>query len=240
MTTGAGAGRGRRRWRRGDRYDVVLLLIVVCYAMTVLMTSVGRAPWVILVQIATVWMTFVVSESVRAVRSAAVILAVIGVFAVASRLAVVGDRVEAVTAYFVTGAVLFVVAPAVIVRHVFGRTVIDRQTLLGAIAAYLQIGIAFAFAYAAVSVAQPVPPFFGAAGGGSMADMLFFSFVTLTTTGYGNLTPAGNPGQSMAVLEAIVGQLFLVTAVARIVAGWTPGWARPGGTPPAARSARPG
>ena len=41
--------------------------------------------------------------------------------------------------------------------------------------------------------------------------------MTLTTTGYGNLVPAGNPGQTFAVTEAIVGQLFLVTAVAKIV-----------------------
>ena len=50
-----------------------------------------------------------------------------------------------------------------------------------------------------------------------MANDLFFSFVTLTTTGYGNLVPAANPGQSLAVLEAIMGQLFLVTAVAKVV-----------------------
>ena len=49
--------------------------------------------------------------------------------------------------------------------------------------------------------------------------------MTLTTTGYGNLVPAGNPGQSMAVLEALVGQLFLVTAVGKIVTAWRPrGW----------------
>ena len=55
-----------------------------------------------------------------------------------------------------------------------------------------------------------------------MSQDLFFSFVTLTTTGYGNLVPAGNPGQSMAVLEALLGQLFLVTAVGKIVTAWRP------------------
>ena len=59
-------------------------------------------------------------------------------------------------------------------------------------------------------------------GDGNIADDLFFSFVTLTTTGYGNLVPAGNPGQSMAVLEALIGQLFLVTAVAKLVTAWKP------------------
>jgi Ion channel len=57
---------------------------------------------------------------------------------------------------------------------------------------------------------------------------LVLSFVTLTTTGYGNLVPAGNPGQSLAVLEALMGQLFLVTAVGKLVSAWRPrGWRDP-------------
>ena len=98
-----------------------------------------------------------------------------------------------------------------------------HNSFLGAIAAYLLIGMMFAFSYQAVALIQS-GPFFGAAGDGGrdMSDFLFFSFVTLTTTGYGNLVPEGNPGQSMAVLEAITGQLFLVTAVAKIVTSWTP------------------
>jgi hypothetical protein len=60
-------------------------------------------------------------------------------------------------------------------------------------------------------------PFFGDEGDGTVSQDLFFSFVTLTTTGYGNLVPTGNPGQSLAVLEAPLGQLFLVTAVGKLV-----------------------
>ena len=62
--------------------------------------------------------------------------------------------------------------------------------------------MAFAFAYRFLGEVQS-EPFFGAQGDGNIADDLFFSFVTLTTTGYGNLVPAGNPGQSIAVLEAL-------------------------------------
>jgi hypothetical protein len=67
--------------------------------------------------------------------------------------------------------------------------------------------------------------FFGDQGDGTLSQDLFFSFVTLTTTGYGNLVPSGNPGQSLAVLEALMGQLFLVTAVGKLVSAWRPrGW----------------
>jgi voltage-gated potassium channel Kch len=64
-------------------------------------------------------------------------------------------------------------------------------------------------------------PFFGADGKGSLSQDLFFSFVTMTTVGYGNLVPAANPGQTLAVLEAVVGQLFLVVAVGKIISNVT-------------------
>ena len=50
-----------------------------------------------------------------------------------------------------------------------------------------------------------------------MSDTLFFSFITMTTTGYGNLIPAYNPGQSLAVVEPSIGQPLPVTAVTKIV-----------------------
>ena len=84
--------------------------------------------------------------------------------------------------------------------------------------------MAFAFVYRFLGAVQ-ASPFFGDEGDGTLSQGLFFSFVTLTTTGYGNLVPAGNPGQSLAVLEALLGQLFLVTAVGKLVSAWRPrGW----------------
>ena len=58
------------------------------------------------------------------------------------------------------------------------------------------------------------------------SDYLFFSYTTLTTTGYGNLVPAGTVGQSFAVFEMLVGQIFLVTLVAGLVSLWRPGAAK--------------
>jgi Ion channel len=119
---------------------------------------------------------------------------------------------------YVISALLYLVAQLGIVRHLLRRPVVDIETLLGAVVMYLLLGMMFAFAYRAVGSIQTTPPLFGDAGNGTMSEDLFFSFVTLTTTGYGNLVPDSNPGQSMAVLEAVLGQLFLVTAVARVVA----------------------
>ena len=54
-------------------------------------------------------------------------------------------------------------------------------------------------------------------------DFLFFSITTLTTTGYGNLVPAAQPGRMLSGLEMLVGQIFLVTLIAGLVSLWRPG-----------------
>ena len=122
---------------------------------------------------------------------------------------------------FLASGALYFVAPFSIIRHIVFRREVDRETMLGALAAYLLFGMAFAFSYRFLGEVQS-EPFFGGQGEGTVADDLFFSFVTLTTTGYGNLVPEDNPGQSLAVLEALLGQLFLVTAVAKLVNLWQP------------------
>ena len=121
----------------------------------------------------------------------------------------------------IVSGLLYVAAPVIIVRRLVARRTVDTQTVLGAIAAYLMAGMAFAFVYRALGALQ-AGPFFGSQGEGSFSQDLFFSFTTLTTTGYGNLVPAVNPGQTLAVMEMLTGQLFLVTAVARVVSAWQP------------------
>ena len=117
--------------------------------------------------------------------------------------------------------VLYTIAPISIVRHIAFRQAVDEETMLGAICAYLLIGMAFAFLYVAIGKLQAAP-FFGSNGDGKIGQDLFFTFTTLSTTGYGNLVPAGQPGQSLAVAEMILGQLFLITAVGKIVTAWRP------------------
>ena len=119
------------------------------------------------------------------------------------------------------GGLLYFIAPLSILRHLVMRRTIDQETLLGAVAAYLLFGMFFAFVYRSTGANQ-AGAFFGAQGDGTFSQDLFFSFTTLTTTGYGNLVPAGNPGQSFAVLEMLLGQLFLITAIGKIVSGMQP------------------
>ena len=201
-----------------NSYGLVLLLILLTYVLSVTLMG-GRAiSIVVAVQIATIWVVLRASEARRRLRVFVSVLAAISAI-VAITNAFIPDQVGGNGFMALVSALLYLGAPFSIVRHLVLRRTVDRETVLGAIAAYLVMGMFFAFAYRALGAIQ-AGPFFGASGDGTFPQDLFFSFTTLTTTGYGNLIPAGNPGQSFAVLEMLVGQLFLITAVAKAVNAW--------------------
>ncbi|MFN8184596.1 MAG: potassium channel family protein [Candidatus Nanopelagicales bacterium] len=205
-----------------NKYGIVLLLLCVSYVASVYADGAEGIAIVMLVQLLTLWLTFSASESRRAQRLAGVACLATALLVVAAALFNIVYSFDAsVTRWLaLVSVLLYLVAPLVILRHLVRRPTVDLRTVLGAVCIYVMLGMMFAFSYRAISVWQTDPAFFGAAGRGDNADFLFFSFITLTTTGYGNLVPAVNPGQSVAVLEAIVGQLFLVTALAKIVNAW--------------------
>ena len=205
-----------------NKYGAVVALLCLGYILSVSVEGSTAVSLVMLLQLVTLWLTFSASESPGARRIAGIACIVVGVLdlmAIAFGMAFDFDAANLRVVALVS-VVLYLIAPYVILRHLIRRPVVDVRTILGAICIYLMLGMMFAFTYRAISLYQTDPAFFGAAGSGSTADFLFFSFITLTTTGYGNLVPATNPGQSLAVLEAIIGQLFLVTALAKIVNAW--------------------
>jgi hypothetical protein len=209
-----------RSFRSADSYGLVLVMIVITYALAVLLPEGWAMPIIILAQIGTVWLALHTSLArPRLLGAAGALFALALVTAVIGLYAPSGSTLRGLV--FLAGSLLYFVAPIAIVRHIGSRRIVDQETLLGALAAYLCFGMAFAFVYRFLGEIQG-GDFFGADGDGLMSEDLFFSFVTLTTTGYGNLVPAGNPGQSFAVVEALLGQLFLVTAVAKIISAWRP------------------
>ena len=229
----AAPGAGSRLWRRigrsfvsPDSYGLVLLLVVVTYVVSVSATEARAASIVLTVQLATVWLTLRTSRARRVTRLVAAI-----VLCLAAVVAVVGFFVhepgDQLGVIFAVCCLLYLIAPLSIVRERMLRREIDLETLLGSVAAYLLIGMFFAFAYKAADEFGRVP-FFGSAGHGTLSQDLFFSFVTITTVGYGNLVPAANPGQTFAVLEAVTGQLFLIVAVGKIISSMPRRGERPG------------
>ena len=129
----------------------------------------------------------------------------------------------------VLGFLLVALAPASIliglVRQARRSGKITVRTIFGVLCVYLLIGTAFAYAYGIISTVDD-GTFFAEISGGDQSDFLYFSFTTMTTTGFGDLTAAHDLGRSLAITEALVGQIYLVTLVALIVGNL--GRARPG------------
>jgi voltage-gated potassium channel Kch len=91
------------------------------------------------------------------------------------------------------------------------------QTVMGGIAAYALIAFVMAAVYHAMTLFAGSPVLGGLEGVG---DYIYFSFVTLTTVGYGDITPVTDLVKRLAVVEMFVGQVFLITLVARLVSLW--------------------
>ncbi len=106
-------------------------------------------------------------------------------------------------------------ATAALAREVFGRARVDADTLAGAVCVYLLFGVAWTSAYALLVALEPEA--FGASGPEGWTELLFFSFTTLTTTGYGDISPQTAPARSLAMLEYVTGVLYLTILVARLV-----------------------
>jgi voltage-gated potassium channel len=117
-----------------------------------------------------------------------------------------------------TGAVFYgVVAYELLVDILSKKSRVDMNLINGAIAVYLLIGICFAYIYALLFSFDP-DAFRGLAEGTTTGpEFAYFSFVTLTTLGYGDITPVTSWSASFANMEAVVGQLYLTVLVARLV-----------------------
>jgi len=118
--------------------------------------------------------------------------------------------------------VLIASAPVAILRKVwkvFAEEGVDSEVVFGALCAYLYIGACYAYLYRAMSILANAP-FFAQPGSENGLNYMYFSFITLTTVGYGDLFPAHGAGRMLAATEAIVGQLYLVSVVALVVSAY--------------------
>jgi hypothetical protein len=119
-------------------------------------------------------------------------------------------------AFYLLNVLLVITVPAIIVRALWTRRVIDVRTVLGAVCIYVLLGMLYAFLYAAID-ALSSGPFFVQTAHATTPDFLYFSYITQTTVGYGDYTARGDLGRALSVLEAMGGQLYLVTVVAVLV-----------------------
>ncbi len=211
------------RWgMTGYRYGILLISILTSL---VFQLAAPEADWArlvtILLQGITLLMALVASRVhpwILRAATVAVCLAVIG-----SAAALIGFGELGPTGARVLTALMVALAP-ISVAHGVIRDVrehgVTLHTMFGVLCIYLLLGILFAFVYGIIGVLSSAP-FFAQQhdAAETTKNFLYFSFVTITTVGYGDLTAASNIGRSFAIAEALTGQIYLVTVVAGIVGG---------------------
>jgi hypothetical protein len=211
------SGAFRQAIRASDSYGLLLALLLLDY---ILLSLIQNRRWSDLVVGVPIVLSMLLAmhtsrahrHAIRLARMAGVLVVVLGIVS-----AFTGQNLLSGSIGFLF-CVLLAVSVYVILRRVLGHERVGMETIMGALCVYIIIGLAFTFLFIAIAkvstqpfLAQP-PPYH------SPSDYLYLSFVTLTTVGFGDLTPASKVARSVVVLEALMGQVFLVTLVARLVA----------------------
>ena len=204
----------------GSGYGVVLILILVSLAFQLGAPDEDWAYVVTLVlQTATLIAAFHVSGVHAWVTRIAAGIAVVAT-ATAAGILIGSGELDALAGRSVS-LMLVILAPVAIVtgmvRHYRAVGGVTLTTMFAVLCLYLLSGMGFAFAYGLIDQIDSEPFFAEPHARSDQAEFLYFSFTTMTTTGYGDLTAARGLGRSVAITEELFGQIYLVTVVALIV-----------------------
>ena len=204
--------------RGGRRFGSLLGLVVVACVISAFASS----PWVRVLQtvlfLVAVLIAVRTSRASRPVRRLANVI-VLGGSVVALALTRTAPKGPAAGAGFAWIALMLLLAVILILERVLSGSEVTLQSIFGAISAYMVLGLMFAAAYAAISEFGH-GRFFANGQSGNIATFQYFSFTTITTVGYGDFTAGTAAGRAVAMLEAVLGQVFLITLVGKLVAAY--------------------
>jgi hypothetical protein len=203
-----------------DSYGIVFVFLIVDYVFL----TVGWTGGVAII-VSSIWLGLTVLLAFRTSQvphrpMLAVHVAVALIVAAAVAVAVGGGDRTAGT-IVILSSLLVLACPIAIGWRILHHTRVTTQTVLGALCIYILIGLVFANADYGVQLVSG-SSFFAQPGHHGPADFAYFSYVTMATVGYGDLSPATGLPRTNAVLEALIGQIFLVVLVARLVGMYTP------------------
>jgi Ion channel len=201
------------------RYGIVLLLVVV----NVLFVAIAPATNLTRL-IAT---AFSGATAIAAMRAAGAQMGPQRLVRLAVAIAIGGSAVALLTGgdsaargtIALANAAFIILSPLVIFRGILNHVLdqgVDMHVVAGALAIYMMLGLFFAFVVSSVSE-YATAAYFVQHSSASASDDVYFSFITLSTVGYGDYTPALGIGRGMSILEGVSGQLYLVTVVALLI-----------------------
>ena len=199
------------------RYGGVLLL-TLAVALFALTAPEGRGSRTIeqFAAGATLLVAVVTSRAPRRTRRAAGSALVVALVVTGAGAA--AGVTEPVVSFAVTAVMLAATAAVIVAGMV--RLVLDRgvvlQAVLGAVTIYVLAGLTFAFVIGTIAEAVH-GAFFASGTDGVQSERVYYSFTVLTTTGFGDFTAANRGGRALAVLEMLIGQIYLVTVIATLV-----------------------
>jgi hypothetical protein len=146
-------------------------------------------------------------------------LTIVACIALAPLVLIVNSAAIVGLTYMLPVALLVTATRPITLKRVLSHRRVTHETVLGALCSYVLVGLLFAFLFLAVDDFQRAS-FFVQEGPHSQSEYVYFSFVALTTLGFGDLSPSVGLPQALTALEALFGQVFLVTLVARLVTLW--------------------
>lgn len=203
-------------WRRREHYyGFGLLLLLVAYVLgAVDLGWLNRFIDLIFVGIA---LLMVQHPAVpRVLRLAAAVAAAVSLAATVTRAA--SDTAVTSLLNSVTNSVVLGIAIAAVLMRLFRHTYVSTSTVMGAVLVYALFAFVCGGVYESMQAISS-EPFFNQ-GTQPESDFVYFSFIVLTTVGFGDLTPAGDLAKRLVAVEALVGQIFLVVLVSRLVSLW--------------------
>jgi hypothetical protein len=212
------AERGRRLVPRAVRratrgFSLVLVLLLAIYAIAEVFDESDAARafvWVL------AFLSFVVT--LRAIdaspRTVYVNLALMGVALAMSLIGLATDQGLLIAPAGAAVSLYSFVAPVLILRYALRRDRITRDVVFGAVAVYVFLGINFAIVY---DIVARLDADAFATSAATVPSLFYFSFMTLTTVGYGDITPVSDLARALSVLEALVGEIILVVTVSGLV-----------------------
>jgi hypothetical protein len=203
------------RLRSAHSYGLVLGLIIVVFVFT---SVAPNSPWadstLVLLQSLTLVIALWTSGLAQANSRISISLVVLATASAVALLVFGGTVFEAIV--LVLAGVLTIATIATVALGVVDQGQANVKAVTGAVCVYVLIGLLFVFAYGVIAVVSS-GDFFAQGTDGTRSLRLYFSFVTLATLGYGDYTPAHELARTLAIVEALFGQLYLVTVIAVLV-----------------------